>query len=284
MFLKNPTLYQNKSSFINSLKDKLNNDNFEVSVSLKKFDDISADVLINGSVVGIVSSYGECEELPKDVILSFVPDVNFFSLVNWSNVKEFVSLSNNFMKAYINTISLNNTHYTDEERAILGEFHFPSNEKIDKTLDDCNSFAIRYFAGSFLGESIDFQELSRISFNLVQIGESFNLIDNFKMDITTRNPSILILSSIRNSNFKPSDQFCFSLEKKGDIFSIKHKCHNSLHSICFNRFENKPNMNDFISNICYYVYMNDKQSDIPSFEDFLKTAAEYKQVFEMSLI
>lgn len=295
---KIPTIYEYMEAFLIALKKRLNNESLSVLVELIKFEDTQANVLIDNTVVGMLSTYyqdieqmklKEIMETPNNVLLYFIPNLSFFSFLNSDDRGHFIKLSNDFMRAYVNTIQLDVP--TSEQlfrNKACGDYHFPKNEIVDKSIDsfdiEISSSKTRFFYGSFMNRPISFIENSRLIFNLVKEQNSFKLIDDFKMSIKNREEPVFVVLGVDYASFhKSNSMFCVSLEKRDDVYKINHDYYKPIHNISFNEKENIPDMKAFVSIVCYYSFMKSKNMETPSFEHFLTNATEYKKLIEMTV-
>ena len=271
--LGNPTIYSKRDSFISALEKRLNNEDLIVSVDLIKFEDTRANVLINDIVVGIIVSYYENIEIPDGVLLYFVPNIIFFKFIDMENVEYFINLSNQFMGSYIKNID------------IKDNVKKPAAKKFEDFDFDLSSSKITNFSGLFSNRKIECAENSRFVFNLVEDGDSFKLIDDFKMSITNRAMTMFAILGIQDySIFESNRMFSASLSKNGETYSLNHECSDPLHSIRFTVNDPIPDMADYVSVIFYYSIMKTHNLELPSIEEFVNKFDDYKQVIEMSLI
>lgn len=286
---KNPKIYGYRESFVTALKNRLNNESLNITVDLINFEDTRANVLIDDTIVGMIVSYYENIEMPEDIILYFIPNLSFFNFIQRNEIEHFINLSNQFMRAYVETINLD--YPNPEQRSghkNLGDFHFPKNEIIDKTFDDfdidLSSSKTRYFSGHFMDKPISFIENSRFIFNLIKEEDSFKLIDDFKMSIKNRGQSMFAIIGVSQASLHQNNRmFSVSLEKRDNLYKINHDYHQPLHNISFKSTENIPDMAAFVSIICYYSIMKTINIEIPSFEDFLGNKSKYQKLIEMTV-
>jgi hypothetical protein len=269
----NPTIYSKRDSFIYALDQKLDNEDLVVSVDLIRFEDTRANVLINDTVVGMIVSYYENIEIPDGVLLYFVPNINFFKFIDMSHIENFINLSNQFMDAYVENITIKPTVKQ------MGAKQF---EDFDF---DLSASKTNYISGTVFNKKIECVESSRFVFNLIKDGSSFMLVDDFKMTIKNRSATMFdIIGTQDYAIFESNKMFSASLSKNGDTYRLNHECADSLHSISFSEHDPIPDMRDYISVIFYYSIMKTNKLETPSIEDFVSNFNDYKQVIEMSLI
>lgn len=270
--LKNPTVYAHKDSFITALKARLNNPLLEISVEWIKFEDTRANVFIDNEMVGSIVSYYEDKKIPDNILLYFIPNISFFKFVNSEDVTTFINLSNRFMKAYVEVVTL------------IGDVKVAEKSFNDFNLDVSEKKS-RIFTGLFLNTEFNFNETSRFIFSLVVDNQSFKLIDDFKMTIKNRGMTMFeILGVKEQSLFDKNKMFSVSLEKNDDIYQFKQNYSNPVHFVDFKNTDNIPNMADFISIVFHYSIMETKKIDLPLFEDFINKKDEYSKIIEMNLI
>lgn len=269
----NPTIYRHKDSFIKALEDRLNNENLSVTVNWRKFEDTRADVLIDNTVVGMIVSYYENLEIPDDVILYFIPNIDCFKFVNIDNIEHFIKLSNQFLESYVENFSVNKN---------VNEVKLKKFEDFDLDLSASQKSEL---AGMVYNRKIECVENSRFVFNLIKDGSSFMLVDDFKMIIKNRSATMFdIIGTQDYAIFESNKMFSASLSKNGDTYRLNHECAEPLHSISFSEHDPIPDMRDYISVIFCYSIMKTIKLEIPSIEDFVSNFNDYKQVIEMSLI
>lgn len=270
--LKNPTVYAYKDSFITALKSRLGNPELDVSVEWIKFEDTRANVLVENELVGMIVSYYEDKKIPDDILLYFIPNISFFKFVNHKDITNFIDLSNEFMRSYLEVVTPN------------GDF-----KVAEKTFDDFNldvsEKKSRIFSGLFLNTEFNFNETSRLIFSLVVNNESFKLIDDFKMTIKNRGFTMFSILGIQEKSlFETNKMFSVSFEKNDDIYQLKQNYSKPLHSVDFMSTNVVPNMTDFISIVFHYSIMETKTIELPLFEDFINRKDEYRKIIEMHLI
>jgi hypothetical protein len=269
----NPTIYRHKDSFIKALEDRLNNENLSVTVNWRKFEDTRADVLIDNTVVGMIVSYYENLEIPDDVILYFIPNIDFFKFVNIDNIEHFIKLSNQFLESYVENISVNKN---------VNEVKLKKFEDFDLDLSASQKSEL---SGMVFNRKIECTEKSRFVFNLIKDGSSFKLVDDFKMSIKNRSATMFdIIGTQDYAIFESNRMFSASLLKNGDTYYLNHEYSDPLHSLSFNKNDSIPDMKRFISVLFYYSIMKTNKLEMPNVDDFINRFDDYKQVIEMSII
>ena len=269
----NPTIYAKRDSFITALSKRLNNENLVVSVDLIRFEDTRANVLINDTVVGMIVSYYENVEIPDGVLLYFIPNIEFFKFVDMSNVEHFIKLSNQFMEAYADNVSMND----DVNKIAVKKF-----EDFDFDLSTSKKISL---SGMIFNRKVNFTETSRFVFHLIKDDDSFKLVDDFKILIKNSGATTFSILGFNDGVLLESNRmFTASLTKNDEIYRLNHECSAPLHSLSFKESDSIPDMKRFICILFYHSIMKTNKIEMPNVDDFINKFDDYKQVVEMSLI
>lgn len=252
-------------TFTIAFKKRLLNENAMVTVQSLQHGDTQGILSIDNVRVGRLISYFSDRLLPDGTYLYFFPDYSFFDYCKMDSLTQFLEYSSQLLKNTL--VTLNVLKETDKtpQKGLL-DFRF------DLRHED------KQFYGTLCSETICFNETGNLVYRMIEDGDDFKIIDDFKYSIHNNTLNFFDIKRFNNL-------LSVLIIKEDDMYCI---CDNSsqtvIHSIEFTSNDLFPNIKHFADIVFYYSVMREISMELPSFEDYINNLDEYKKIVEMSII